>query len=530
MGDLGDGCSITEPRPVPASYRPVVQSSLGCPVDGHALPHADPGDPQTTAAGVRVRAANKPPIPDAFEMDEFRMFVRSRLKELFQPLRSDADLSVETWLSKCKYPKSRKVELARKWAKVVDIFDHSKHYGNCKCFAKDETYVDYKHARGIYSRSDEFKCAFGPVIKAIEEQIYKNPAFIKHVPVAERPKYIQDLLYRVGYKYWATDYTAYESLFTELLMECVDFELFEYMISQLPNSDWFRKFEGVLAGDNVCEFKHFTAIIRAKRMSGEMSTSLFNGFANFMIQQYVLSKYCGLPVEHQAGVVEGDDGLTRVPPDATYDPEVFTRLGLNVKLEEHLDLCSASFCGLIFDPQECINVTDPLEVLAQFGWTTARYHKSNKNTKNKLLRCKALSYLHQYPGCPIIQSLANYGLRMTRSTTIDHFVREKLITSLWEREQLIAALSVKWNDVQKPVGPMTRLLVESKYRIPVELQYKIEAYLDGLDELVPLQIPGFDMMTPQSWRHYWCNYVMVGYDLKSEVLPRPVMEDFVREW
>lgn len=427
---------------------------------------------------------------------------------MFKPLRSDVDQSVEAWLAKCKYPRSRKEELRRKWAQVKDIFDPTQKHTKCKCFAKDETYVDYKHARGIYSRSDEFKCAFGPIIKLIEEQIYQNPAFIKHVPVADRPKYIRDMLYKVGYKYWATDYTAYESLFTDLLMECVDFELFEYMISELPNADYLRKFEDVLSGDNICEFKHFTAIIHAKRMSGEMSTSLFNGFANLMIQQFVLSEYCGIPIEEQRGTVEGDDGLTSVPPDAVYDPEVFTKLGLVVKLEEHRDLCTASFCGLIFDPDECINVTDPLEVLTSFGWTTARYHKSNFRTKNKLLRCKSLSYLHQYPGCPIIQSLAEYGLRMTRSFNIDHFVREKLQTSQWEREQLIDALSTKWNDPRRPVGPKTRLLVEDKYKIPVEIQYKIEAYLGGLKSLVPLELPCFDLMTPQSWRHYWSNYVM----------------------
>jgi hypothetical protein len=344
------------------------------------------------------------------------------------------------------------------------------------------------------------------------------------VAVADRPKYIKDMLYKVGASYVATDYTAFESLFVASLMDAVEFELYEYMTQNLPDGPiWVDVLRDVLMGDNKCYFKYFKVKVPAKRMSGEMNTSLGNGFSNLMFFGFLVERNGGT----FEGCVEGDDGIFRV--DGTIPPiSDFEKLGLRIKLETHIDLCTASFCGIIFDPDECINVTDPREVMASFGWTTNRYSKSKHNTRMLLLRAKSLSYLHQYPGCPIIQSLALYGLRMTRSYDVRGFVKERMDVNMWEREQLIAATKSKL--VARETGYNTRLLVEKMYGLSVELQLRIESYIDSLQEIQPLEIPCTDLWAPQPWIDYWSRYACYDENKPEEVNVWVKYSGFKKEW
>lgn len=521
---IKDGTKIiSNPRPVNLSERPVVQASLGCIARGAAMPHPDPKDPETTIAGVRKRFAFKPPKPCPVRLRKLKRFAEKWCKKNLRPLSPDADLSFETWLEKTKYTKARKEELKRVWYDPNSRDDDKVEF--CKSFMKDETYPEYKHARAINSRSDWWKCYMGPCIKAIEEELYKHPSFIKHVPVSDRPRYIRDMLYRVGSTYVATDYTAFESLFTADVMKALDFVLLRHMLQFVNDgASLIDRIEKVTAGLNHCEFHNFVVEIVATRMSGEMSTSLFNGFANLMLMLFVCDEI-GTKCE---GVVEGDDGLFRLngPIPTT---ETFADLGFVVKMEVHNDICSASFCGIIFDEDDLINVTDPREVLAGFGWTTRRYARSNHRTKALLLRCKALSYAHQYPGCPIIDKLSKYGLRVTRSYDVREFIKQRWATNQWEREQLLDVITK--NVPQVATGMNTRFLVEKKYNIPVETQIQIETYLDSLSDLQFLDIPQFDLMVHGSWLHYWENYVVIGSLAGDEQLNGWVSRaDHVREW
>jgi hypothetical protein len=524
---IKDGTSISKARPVNLRKRPVVQASLNCHAVGVAMPHPDPVDPDTMRAGVQKRFAFAPPEPDRALLRRLRLFVRSWVRKNLVPLSPDADTSFESWIKKTRYPEARKAELREKWKAVTSIRDPSKRYFACKSFMKDETYPDYKHARGINSRSDEFKCYVGPIFKLIEEVVYKLKEFIKHVPVADRPQYIKDMIYRVGSKYVATDYTAFESLFTAELMEACEFELYEYMVQELPEAEEFMSvLRDVLAGENVCEFKHFTVKVPATRMSGEMCTSLGNGFSNLMFMLFLCHELGSTAI----GCVEGDDGLFRVEGDIP-STESFARLGLVIKLEEHTDLCAASFCGMIFDPEDLVNVTNPLEVLASLGWTTNKYFRSRRGIKMSLLRCKALSYAHQYPGSPIISVMADYVLRVTHHVKDENlrvFVSEKWRTNLWEREQLLDVLG--HNIPRKPIGVRTRLLVESKFGIPIETQFSIENYLKSLFVLQPLSIPLMDLMAPLSWSDYWTRYVITGKDTLEERDLWCNYSGFKKEW
>lgn len=425
-------CKIGGHRRHNSDIRPVVQSSLGCHYVGAALPKPDISDPVTAEAGVRKRFCFQPPRPSRRVLKRLRAFVRTWCRKHLTPLAPDSDVSVESWLDQTDYPAWRKQELKAKWDEVKDIWDDPDNF-TCKSFIKDETYGEYKHARGINSRSDEFKCAVGPIFRLIEKEVFKLDWFVKKVPVSERPAYIKKRLMRVGAKYYATDYSAFESLFTRELMEACEFELYRYMVRGLPDAvNFIALVESVLGGLNRCEYKHFWVELAATRMSGEMCTSLGNGFSNLMFMLFVCQQ---VGAHDEIGVVEGDDGLFTMWGTSPTEAD-FARLGLVIKLQEHSDLCSASFCGIIFDPEDCINVTDPREVLCSFGWTVRQYHGCRPGLKKVLLRCKALSYAHQYPGCPVIAALARYGLRVTRSVDIRGFLEKDRTLSWWERTQL----------------------------------------------------------------------------------------------
>lgn len=452
--------------------------------------------PDSVLGAIAKRIGCVTPAVDHTLLKELREFTLQWVVENLEPLPPDSDLSVETWLSNTRYTQKRKTELYDLYRSEPVLLD--KHL-KVKGFIKDETYSEYKYPRGIHSRHDRFKCEFGPVSKLIEERMYKTKWFIKHVPVADRPKTIRDRL--DGFlEYIATDYSTFEALFTKDIMMAVEYVMFSYMVQHLPNRNTLLElFHKALAGVNEIDYKFWSVSLEAVRMSGEMTTSLFNGFANLMFMLFVASKTQAVV----DGFVEGDDGIFAVQ-QGSIDETMFARLGLIIKLERHIHLSEASFCGIVFDCQDCINITDPREVLASFGWTTNTYYRANSRVRKMLLRAKALSYAHQYPGCPIISSLAKYGLRMTRSYDIRHFVSERMKVANWDREQILDALQSKIPDVA--VGFRSRLLVERLYGIPVEKQLKIEMYLDSLQEIVPLNIPNIDVMVPQDWADYFIKY------------------------
>ncbi len=458
-------------------FRSPVMESLGCHVVGATPIHPDHNDQNSMIAGGLKRIARHVPTPKRTELEGLRAFTKKFLKDYVSRIDPCADISVEGWLKNTNYPEWRRKELMDVWEKCGMVL--SKKDYNCKCFMKDETYPEFKLPRGIFSRSDAWKCFMGPITKLIEEIVYKLPWFIKHVPVPYRPEYIANMIYIPGAIYVATDYTAFEASFTREVMEVCEFELYEHCARDVRGgAEWLREVKKTLGGQNHCQFKRFNLNIPATRMSGEMSTSLGNGFTNLMIMLYLCEKLGSTCV----GVVEGDDGLFRINGEIPSDKD-FADLGFTIKLEKHTELNKASFCGLVFDVDDKINVSCPREILLNFGWSKTPYVRARKTRKLELLKSKSLSFAHQYKGCPIIQSMAHYGLRMTKRVEIRRFLNKERSLSMWDREQLLMALR---NPIEKINVPMkTRLLMQDTFGVPVDMQIRIETYFDNLNSLVP---------------------------------------------
>lgn len=485
--------------------RPVAMAGLGCIYRGAAPPHPDLSDPLTMEAGVRKRFVMEPPEPEPEWIKELEAFTLEFVHKNFKPLNPDTDLSLETWLAATTYPEWRKQELRDTWS-TFDGCPESYKNSKVEGHGKDEWYEEMKHARGINARVDMFKCFFGPVCKAMETEVYKHPSFIKHVPVKDRPAYITNLLFRESGAYLQTDYSSFEALFKSQIMRACEFVLYDYLCKDLPTGrEIVRVLYNVLTGENKIEFKWFMVRVVARRMSGEMNTSLGNGFSNLMFMLFVCKK---VGFTNVVGVVEGDDGLfvgSGTPPRT----EDFARLGLIIKLQVHHNLSHASFCGIVFEPGDNVNVRDPLPVIVGFGWGDAKYALSRSRKKRIILRCKALSYAHQYPGCPIVQSLAWAALRATRSVSKETFryVSRAKIDGWW-RDTLLSAIKDEANI--RPVEPpvKTRLLVEELYGVSVSDQKIMEQFYDSLSDDSVYSHPVLDKYLKDSWVRYWDDYVL----------------------
>jgi len=466
--------------------------------------------------GVCKRAAAYIPPAEHELLEEFKNFVSSVILPEFSPLASDVDLSVEHWLEQTHYPHWRKEELRA----VHEQYPHFEEWmADCKCFMKDEVYTEWKFARGIYSRTDAYKCLVGPIFKAIEKEVFKSDWFIKKVPVAERPAFILERLGRERGCYYVTDYTSFESHFTPQLMK-IEFMLYQYMLQRLSCKEWFMKLvRKVQGGTNKCSFKKFVFTILATRMSGEMCTSLGNSFFNMCVTRFLAFK---MGLKSFTGVFEGDDGLwTGI---GKVDQSLFEKLGLRLKMEKHEHLSHASFCGLVFDEEDLAIITDPRVELCTMGWCKMQYSGAKESKLRSLLRCKALSMLYQYAGCPILQPLAIWVLKMTRSHDVRHLIKESKYFNDYERDLYIKA-ELEWKSgalVERRIGTRSRALVAELYGIPVPLQISIEEYINGLSKIQPLRIPGAEVLFPQVWRDYFSQYsFMLGCRDLCSIPPGP---------
>lgn len=487
------------------NFRRPVAGSLGMHIEGAACPHPDLTDSSTTLEGAMYRLGIQ--IPGYGKLSRpFRRFVTKWCVKNLKPLSPDTDTSVETWLHGTNYTLARKVELLMKYHKIRDPFDPK--YAIVKAFIKDEFYPEYKHARAINSRTDEFKCLTGPIFQKIGEVLFARPEFIKKIPVHDRPKYILDKIFQEGGKYISTDFSSFEAHFRKDVMEDCEFIMYRHMTQHLPDHIQFmRLVEEVIGGENRIEFKNIILKLVAHRMSGEMNTSSGNGFSNLMFINFICTKL--LKLKNVRTIIEGDDSLTsfcgKTPTTAQ-----FKDFGLRIKIEEHLDMCRASFCGMVFDITEQANVSDPREVLATFGWTTYRYIRSKPSVHKTLLRCKALSLAYQYPACPILSSLARSVLRLTRSYETKNFA-EKQGHHLFNQYDVelfkIAEMRNRQGKLlfEQP-GPRTRSLVEELYGISVRTQVEIESYFDSLEVIGPLNHPAILSIMPELWKTNYERY------------------------
>lgn len=270
-------------------------------------------------------------------------------------------------------------------------------------FVKLECYPEFKTARMINSRSDAFKCFSGPFFKALEQHVYRMPQFIKHVAVNERAQLVDRM--RKSYKYYyGTDYSAFESSLNHKQMRHIECAIYRRAFGHHKQ---YKVLQQSLVGVNRCRTRSgVRAAIRARRMSGDMCTSVGNGLTNLMVISYLMHRLGFNDGEFEC-LVEGDDGL--IACNVPLTAEMFAELGFIVKMVRVRDPGMASFCGLLFaDTNDCIR--DPCKFFEKFGWTNSCLD-GGPSVMWSLLKAKCLSTLFETPNCPIVAYAAYYALK-----------------------------------------------------------------------------------------------------------------------
>lgn len=465
-------------------------------VQGYAPVCGDSNDPDTVACGFKKRLCRDLPQVTADRIEKLRAHVRKVVREtlpIVTPKTSDE------WLDEAPYPQSRKDQLREEIAALRGGHPTKRQASKVKSFVKTEGYVEYKHVRLILSRSDAAKVWLGPRFKAVEEAVYALPQFIKHTAVSERPAKIASLR-KACAKYFLTDYTAFESHFTAILMDAIECEVYRWCLQNDPDVEFLCK---ILTGWNVIRTSDGTRVrLRARRMSGDMCTSLGNGVTNWFLTHFLVTEKGG----EVTGYVEGDDGIFCSTVDLT--AEDYASLGFTIKICEVDDPCrcvprtvnpdldprfgcaEGAFCGIVCAEDGQI-LKDPRKFTANFGWTSSFIHAGQK-IMDELARAKALSAAYESPHCPIIRAMADRVLFETKHVS-PRFVYDGYHQSCPRDEKGLPPCQTT---------DSSRELFRELYGVCVQDQLTIEAMVRqgnwNIDSLMP---PGPQMA------HYFARYV-----------------------
>lgn len=485
----------------------------------HAVtPHPNTQHTMTAVNGFAKRVAPKVGHENAALLSEFSSFVAHWLNSNLTPFNVYEHFDFEQWISTREgYTEARKQELRELYVTYQQPRDLSPEHNMCKSFIKDEFYTSFKTARTINSRTDAFKVVVGSVCSAMEKYVFKNPAFIKYVPVRERPSYIYDKLYRHGYSYFASDYSSLEASIDSKQMNAAEFQLYRHLFNLTINQPVIDLLIDAMEDEQVLNFKTFVGYVQTVRCSGEMVTSLGNGFTNLMIYQFICHK---LGIDCNC-VVEGDDGLGSCPPEFVDLIKSFPydQLGFDIKIEFFTKVGEAGFCGNIFDEDDRVILVDPRKYLSNIGYLCSRYKRAKKSTLRSILRCKALSFLYQYEGCPIMTALSLKLLSFTSGHNL-----EKGLSAFDSYHRTIVIESIGFFGRGSPtttreIGINSRLLMERRFGISIVEQVQIENELQALTDYMffsGVNLPSVQAIMPSEWVRCYYKYV-VRMDFDAQI-------------
>lgn len=490
------------------SYDPEIRPPVAKVLLNHIAaipPKPDNSHPDSLMDGMAKRMAYKPPIYDKELRHRFRLFVKKWVEINLIPLDEFEKFDVAEWLEDTNYPLWRKEEilkLHKEFELDPDNLEVRNFYFKAliSIFTKEEYYDEYKHHRGIWARSDLFKTIAGPIFRKIEEQLFKMKYFIKKTPKKDRPSYILNMMQDYARKFQLSDYTSFESQFSTDMMDDCEFVLYRYMVSKNKIGQWYMQFIfDAIANDNLVANKFFRVLVRAKRMSGEMNTSLGNSFSNLMFMLFAFDEY---KIDYLGPVVEGDDGLVAV--SGSIPESYFPRMGLNVKMQVVPDLAIASFCGIIFDPTDEINIRDPREPLCTTFWVPKRYTICGKKKYYELIKSKALSLIFEYPGCPILYKLGRKLFELLYEFEVLREIDRDTYKQYYYKQAYVAY--VEGRLPHKETGIMTRILMSDQFNVSISQQLAIEQEIESMT-LDQWNCPIATSIMPELWVYNYNRYV-----------------------
>lgn len=472
-------------EPVVLSKRSPVAVDSGATFLGSCHPHPDLSHPATVQQGAKKRLGSPIPPYDPAWIRQCVPIVWAFVRRYLPKVNPDQVLPLELWLALTNYTEAEK-DIIRN-APDIDIENPDpKFIQEFASFIKAEFYDEPKAARTIQGLSASLKKLLGPLIHACEHELFTMPHFAKFIPVSKRAKWMKEkFACRPGMKVAGSDFSSFEQTWQEAQLETFEMPVFEHMLSEIPG---FRFIMNVIrmmeVGVVKLVFKWLTVLVGAVRKSGTTNTSFSNGAGNLLIH-VCLGEILGLG--ELVGAFEGDDGLFNYSSGRFPSTDDYLRLGFQVKLQIFESPERASFCGIVYHPDDCINITDPIKVLNRIGWLSHFYARAKASKLKALLRAKAMSLCVQSPNCPILAECAQWLLRATRSIDC-RWVMKARVTDWWTRQQY-AMMEKHMKFVYTPHSPMTtRELMAEVYGVPIDVQLSYEAWFRSCDTIqhIPL--------------------------------------------
>lgn len=434
----------------------------------------NPRDPINIRDGLRHRVMLQPPKSSRWFYARLRLFVRRWLADNIRVVGEP--LSFDDWLCALKVPQERKKQLRL----AYDDGPQRAKWSKCKSFGKREFYPLLKVLRLINSRVDNYKVFAGPWFQWVESVVKAQvPSFVKGLNPSERNERVmsrmtQPLIY-------VSDFSRFESQMTRSVMRACEIELYKYF--GLPE-DILQP----LIGINSLNFGDLSASVEATRMSGDMCTSLGNGFTNLMLNSLAASDNNS----ELSGCVEGDDGIYSVSVLPT--EEQFRRYGFKMSIKQVAASGEAGFCSSYWtvnnDP-----IVDPIRHLLRVGWSFHCPAHASNSYRAFLFRSKCRSLLDLAPGCPLLWKIASWH------STEGLMRNERDSWKYGELAGLIVADSA--HELIEP-SMEARLLVDKLFNISLVDQERCEREIEqgNLDCLLPFvsddQISGSYFLGPEN--------------------------------
>lgn len=342
-------------------------------------------------------------VPEVY--DDFFQFSKSIIDSI-EPIQHVPFLDHESldlyWLdNSTKYNQKQKKHFHDLLQAYVDE-GPMRDFIQCSSFVKEELYPEPKFARIINSRSDTFKAVTAPYTKLIEERIFVDTFpnnFIKH----HEPEWIGQRLFGLLDRFhvvYETDYSSFESSFSTPIL-AIEKYFFNHLLSNNPEVQSI--INRTLDTENILKSRlGITTSVMGTRMSGEMWTSLGNGFMNFLLVSYV-AHVSNVEADF---VVEGDDCCVGFSGTPRY--YVVEHLGFKLKLQLGTHVNDISFCGYKIRPDK-----KPVVDIPRVAHNTAYSRRpeilnSTENRKFKLTDYMSCIMLSRYMWCrytPILNVL-----------------------------------------------------------------------------------------------------------------------------
>ena len=372
--------SVIEPSKVLArQIGPVIEGYMQCCPDTRNVPNI--------IWGLRERVLLQPPHRAWKHGKPFRQFVANWLHQNIKVVGNPP--TFDEWIEHARYTHARKDQLRQAYA----MGEKPKRWLICKSFIKREFYPSFKPPRTINSRVDNYKAFAGPWFHWVEKSMIKQcKSFVKGLNPTDRIVRISETV--IGKFFYGSDFSRFESQMTKDTMEICEMQLYRHF--GLP-----ERYLAPLTGENELRFGGVTAKVEATRMSGDMCTSIGNGFTNLMVNLYaahVLGAVC-------TGVVEGDDGLFAT--DILPSEELISELGFKMSVDRVSNLGDAGFCSSWWtnSGERCLNVR---RVLSRIGWSFVCPPNANDEFRQKLLNAKLESMCDLSDSTPVLWKLQKY--------------------------------------------------------------------------------------------------------------------------